>query len=188
MTRILGRDPELYPLYSQGFFTIIPTGEIIQVVDFRYYEKTGYYERILRNKQLLRREKELLRKGMENILGEEKIIINGKNASWRVLDPNIILHDTNHPEIVFHVAIEFEARPGRNVYEEYYEKTVVEYPYTAFWILPGCMKLLDVEASGEIRVTNEGRLLVISVKKGETVDGYEGLIFDNQCHAIPGSQ
>ncbi|MEB3786701.1 MAG: hypothetical protein GSR75_01165 [Desulfurococcales archaeon] len=188
MTRILGRDPELYPLYSQGFFTIIPTGEIIQVVDFRYYEKTGYYERILRNKQLLRREKELLRKGMENILGEEKIIINGKNVSWRVLDPNIILHDTNHPEIVFHVAIEFEARPGRNVYEEYYEKTVVEYPYTAFWILPGCMKLLDVEASGEIRVTNEGRLLVISVKKGETVDGYEGLIFDNKCHAIPGSQ
>jgi hypothetical protein len=160
----------------------MPSGEIIQSVDFRYYEKTGYYERVLKNRHLLWKEKEILRQGMENILREEKIIVNGENVSWRVLEPYIYLHDANSPEIVFHIIIEFKIKPGRNVYEEYYEETVAEYPYTAFWVFPECMKLLDVDASGEVRMIGDGRLLVISVMKGDVVDGYEGLIFDNKCH------
>ncbi|MEB3756432.1 MAG: hypothetical protein GSR79_06185, partial [Desulfurococcales archaeon] len=67
-------EPELIPIGSTGFFTIYQHGEILQAVEYRYYEKTGYYRRILETIELLDREKKILRRGMENVLREERIL------------------------------------------------------------------------------------------------------------------
>ncbi|MCE4614627.1 MAG: hypothetical protein F7B60_03770 [Desulfurococcales archaeon] len=174
-------EPELTPIESTGFFTVYPHGEILQVVEYKYYEETGYYQRVLEDKGLLAREKRLLHRGMENILRGERILINGQQASWNVLQPDIVLLEPNRPVIIFHVSISFNVKDGRNIYEEYYEEAEAEYNYEAYWYLPMCMHVLKVEASGETGVSDDDRLVVIKVSKGEHVEGYESLLFENKC-------
>ena len=174
-------EPELIPIGSTGFFTIYPHGEILQAVEYRYYEKKGYYRRILETMELLDREKKILLRGMENVLREERILVNGREAFWKVLEPDILLLDYNHPIIVFHVSIIFDIMEGRNIYEEYYEETDAEYNYTAYWFFPKCIQVLSVEASGQVKVSDNNRLIIIKVSKGEHVEGYESLLFENKC-------
>jgi hypothetical protein len=172
---------KLIPIGSTGFFTVYPHGEILQIIEFRYYEETGYYQQIMENHDLLEKEKRLLRKGMENVLREERILVNGQETRWKVLEPDIILVDKNHPILVFHVSIFFDIKDGRNIYEEYYEETIAEYDYQAYWYFPTCMSVLNAEASGEITVYNGNRLVVIKASRGDHIEGYESLLFENRC-------
>ncbi|MCE4606608.1 MAG: hypothetical protein F7B59_04655 [Desulfurococcales archaeon] len=174
-------EPELTPIGSIGFFTVYPNGEIFQAVEYRYYEKKGYYRGVLESRELLEREKKILRRGMENILSEERVLINGQEVSWRVFEPDILLPDYQYPVIVFHISMPFSIMKGRNIYEEYYEEAIAEYSYTAYWYFPRCMQALNVEASGQVRVSDNNRLVVIKVSKGDHIEGYESLLFENKC-------
>ncbi|MEB3825212.1 MAG: hypothetical protein LRS47_00915 [Desulfurococcales archaeon] len=177
--------PKLKPIHSTGFFSVYPHGEILQRIVFYYKEDTEFYGRVIRNPRLLAEEKELLRRGMENILDSEEILVNGSKAVWRVMEPDIVLLGSpRNPVLVFHVSIEAPLKPGRNVYEEFFEPEKVGYGYEAYWYFPPCMKALNVEASGHTSLLEEGRLVVIKVEKEAYIEGYESIVFSNNCSQI----
>lgn len=174
-------EPRLIPIHAAAVFYIYP-GEILQVTRFYYLEETGFYDRLLARKgRGLEEELERLKGGMTRVLSEERIVVNGAEAHPIVSNVDIALMGSKRPVFTFHIYVPFQAKSGRNVYENLYEETTTNYPYEAYWTVPPCGRIISIEASGETGVSQDGRIAWIKAAPGIKVEGYESIVFENNC-------
>ncbi len=168
------------PVYGQGFFTI-GKGVIWYTIVFDYIDEEMYYAGLLeRGGGKLREELEMLRANMQRLMDEERVIVNGAETRAEVVGAWVeVRGDPRRPSIVFQSRIPYLARMGRNVYENYYEDTVADYPYTVYWSAMDCVEIESVESSGTVE--HGRRVTVIRVRQGEEITGYESVVFNITC-------
>ncbi|MEB3852106.1 MAG: hypothetical protein LRS49_05980 [Desulfurococcales archaeon] len=166
------------PLYGQGFFNVCAGGVIWYTIVFDYEDREALYSRLLRDPRLAGEEVATLRANMQRFLDEERILVNGSETRARVLHVYIDTRgERRRATAVFTVEIPFRPRPGRNVYEDYYEPERAEYPYTVTWTLPPCASIVSYEMPGRASMPSPS-VLEVRVDAGARIRGYESLVFD----------
>jgi len=165
------------PLYGQGFFHVC-WGVIWYTIVFDYEDPEGEYWRLLSGDDW-RGEVEVLASRMQGFLDEERILINGEEVRAIVDHAYIdVRGERERSTVAFQARIPYRPREGRNTYEDYYEPERAEYPYTVTWIVPACGRIVDYEMPGEARLGGGGRVLEVRVRAGESIPGYESLVFE----------
>ncbi|QGA53360.1 hypothetical protein GFS03_01565 [Sulfolobus sp. E5-1-F] len=159
------------PIFGLGNFVMDKVGNVTQYTFFYYYDPENYYASLTR--EMLDKEMEIVKGNMQNFLDEEKIIINDRSTRAKVVSTDIFLLDITHPVIEFIIVFRGKLRKGVNVYENFYEEEITEYPYEAIWRFPG--KILNVKMKGEITILEN--FLKIKVNKGIKVGGRERIEF-----------
>lgn len=170
---------EPIPIYGQGFFYVHRSGLVDQLIVFDYWDRSGYYERVLANREEYEAEVESLAENMQYYLDQERVSINGVRARPTVTGVEIGLR--GRPElayIVFTIEFRGEVRPGLNVYENVYEEEEAEYEYAVYWFFPERSRVVSVEVGVPYRVDRSGRVLFFRVKPGTIVGGREAIQFE----------
>lgn len=174
-----GEDQILKPVYGQGIFYLFPNGLITYLIIFDYIDpELEYFNLLKNNEDLLDKEIASLKENMQRFLDEEKMLINGKRVKSKVREAWIeIRGDPKRPSIMFLIEMYFEpSLKGRILYEDYYNEETAEYDYTVHWIFPVCIKVLDYNITGYLKL-KQGHL-EIKVKKGSRTSDYESILFD----------
>jgi len=173
----------LTPVYGQGFFTLT-RGAIHYVIVFDYIDDEGEYANLMKRPELIAREEDALRRNMQKLMDEERVVINSLDVKPSVKKASIeIRGDKKRVSITFYTLIPFKPRIGRNIYENFYEPTVAEYPYTVYWIAEPCIRIDSIEGSGNVRI--DDNIAVIRVNRGSKIDGYESVLFTiEECASI----
>ncbi|QPG49487.1 hypothetical protein HFC64_06340 [Saccharolobus solfataricus] len=159
------------PIFGLGNFVMDKLGNVTQYTFFYYYDPENYYVSLPR--EMLDKEMELVKENMQSFLDEEKIIINDRVTRAKVVSTDIFLLDTTHPVIEFIITFKGTLKEGLNVYENFYEEEITEYPYEAIWRFPG--KILNVKMKGQVIILEN--FLKIKVNKGIKVGGRERIEF-----------
>ncbi|MCH4815487.1 MAG: hypothetical protein QXY87_07215 [Saccharolobus sp.] len=159
------------PIFSLGNFVMDKLGNVTQYTFFYYYDPENYYASLTR--EMVNKEIEVVKRNMQSFLDEEKIIINDRLTRAKVVSTDIFLLDITHPVIEFIITFRGKVRKGLNVYENFYEEEVTEYPYEVIWRFPG--KILNVKMKGQISMLEN--FLKIKVNKGVKVGGRERIEF-----------
>ncbi|MEL9908195.1 MAG: hypothetical protein QXP97_00160 [Desulfurococcus sp.] len=169
------REPR--PLYGMGFFHVLKSGWINEVVIFDYHDPDHYYHGLTSDE--LVEEKEALAKNMQFYLDMEEVKLNGKPCFPRVIDVDIGFRGSiEYPYIVFIIVFKGELKPGVNVFEDIYEEETVEYGYRVYWMLPETGRFIEADLGVPYTITGGGRLLVFNVEPGVKVRGYEKIVFE----------
>ncbi|WFO75299.1 hypothetical protein J4526_09600 [Desulfurococcaceae archaeon MEX13E-LK6-19] len=167
------------PIYAQGFFVIHKHGLFNQIIIFDYYDPDNYYYKLLRRKNALAEEKEVLKNNMQYFLDQEKVLINGNESRPIVKDVEIGVR--GRPDlayIIFNIEFYGELTEGVNVYENIYEEEEVEYDYIVQWIIHEKGRFIDAELGVAYELRNNSRLLLFKVPRGTKVGGYEKIVFE----------
>ena len=166
------------PAYAQGFFTVSPTGLVYQIVIFDYYDPESYYYSLIEDEEALTTELEFLKDSMQAMLDQERVTINGVRTKPRVIDVDLGFKGSPvRPYLAFFILFKGDFKNGINVYENWYESEEAEYDFDAYWFFPPKAEVLEVEASGAMEIFGARNILVISVKRGERISGYEKIVF-----------
>ncbi|MCE4599032.1 MAG: hypothetical protein F7C81_02410 [Desulfurococcales archaeon] len=165
----------MIPVYGQGFF-IVTHGLIHYIIVFDYIDEEGEYASLSSKPDLLAKEEDTLRRNMQELMDEERVIINGLDVRPRVENASIeIRENKGRVSVTFYTTIPYRPRIGRNIYENFYEPTQAEYPYTVYWIAQPCIRIEAIESPGE--VTLKSNIAIIKVNRGTKIDGYESVVF-----------
>ena len=167
---------ELRPIHAQGIFNLTLYGEVTQVLIFDYEDRSLYYARLM-DEGDIEAEMESLMENMQGLLDEEEVYINNEITEPTVEDIDIIFRgQLIHPSIIFFIRFSGKLKEGMNIYENRYEATVAEYDYEVYWLMPSGVRILEVQMSGEYEATEN--TLLIWVKKGDQIEGYEKIVFE----------
>lgn len=179
----LGVEPK--PVYGEGFFHISP-GVIYYTIVFDYVASREYSES-LRDPRRRREEEEYARRRMQELMDEERIVINGRDVRAVVDYAGLFFRGgLERHSMVFHIYMEYDPIPdGLNVYENFYPASRAPYPYTVYWVAPPGGEIVEVEGPGRWRRLAGGRIAVITVRRGEWSDGYESVAF-RLTHGLDG--
>ncbi len=165
----------MIPVYGQGFFTI-SYGIINYIIVFDYIDDKGEYRRIMGDRELIAKEENVLRENMQRLMDEERVIINSLEVRPVVEKAFIELRGSGkRVSITFYTSIPFKPNKGRNIYENFYESTIAEYPYRVYWIALPCIKIESIESPGLVIVNDN--ISLIQVDRGTRIDGYESVVF-----------
>ncbi|MEM4971138.1 MAG: hypothetical protein QXE01_07805 [Sulfolobales archaeon] len=164
------------PIYASAFFNVSLDG-IRYVLIFDYIDPAGYYKRILSDKDLLKREVELVTSNMQSFLDEEEILINGGKVGAEILLADIGLRgEPSRAYISFIIEIRCRLKRGINIYENRYEREEFEYDYSAYWIFPRGSKIYEALLGGSVDII--GNIVVVKGSKGDISPGYERIRFE----------
>jgi len=170
------REPK--PIYAQGFFHLRGNGLVDQTIIFDYYDPDNYYHRLLRQRLRLRQELEILKNNMQYYLDQERVLINGVDASPKVVHVEIgVRGKPDLAYIVFLIKFKGELVRGLNTYENIYEEEIVDYDYTVYWIFPENTRVIEAELGVPYNVYSD-RILFFKVPRGTRVGGYEKIVFE----------
>jgi len=166
------------PVYGQGFFFIGLDGRIWYTIIFDYHDpERYYYELLLKGGKRLSDEEAELRSNMQRLMDEEKVSINGERVRPVVERAFVEVRGSpQRPTIVFIVRMDYKPIYGRNVYEDFYEKTRAEYDYTVTWGAPPCGFFESYEGPGSFKI--EDNILRLKVRSGTRISGYESVVFN----------
>jgi hypothetical protein len=118
-----------------------------------------------------------LRSSMQELLRNDRVIVNGRQVAPTVIDVRIEVRGYKRlSSATFHIIIEYDPVEGRNVLEVIYEPTRAEYSYVIDWVVDKCTRIVEVDTDGLVEVT--GRTARVRVRKGEKLRGYESLVFE----------
>lgn len=166
------------PVFGQGVYYIASSGTIFHTVVYEYYDEAKEYYSLLKS-GMHALEEERLKKAMQDLLGNDKVIVNGVQASPRVIDARIESRGYKRlSSATFHILIGYKPLEGRNVLEVFYEPTKAEYSYVIDWIVDKCMTIVELDTDGIVESTE--RTARVRVRKGEKLRGHEALIFDKR--------
>ena len=171
------------PIHGQGFF-YIGLGYIAYYLVFDYIDPLGYYDTVLRDERLYEEETLRLYYGMQELVDQEEVRVNGERVRPKVAMVDIGFRGRrDRVFIVFALRFRAPVRPGRNVYENRYEPEEIEYSYEAYWILPPGSKVLEVDmgTGSEDWDIVGGNVVAIYGRRGGRTGGYEKIVFE-----IPG--
>ncbi|WP_228546746.1 hypothetical protein [Hyperthermus butylicus] len=167
------------PIHGQGFF-YVGYGYIAYYIVFDYNDPLGYYEAVLRNPKLYEEETLKLYYGMQELVDQEEVKVNGERVRPKVAMVDIGFRGrSSRVYIVFALRFRAPIRPGVNVYENRYEPEPIEYDYEAYWVFPPGSRILEVDmgtGSEDWEIVDDN-VLAIYGKRGGRTGGYEKIVF-----------
>jgi len=167
------------PVHGQGFF-YVGYGYIAYYLVFDYMDPMGYYDVVLRDERLFEEEVQRLYYGMQELVDQETVMVNGVRVRPKVVMVDIGFRGRrDRVFIVFAFRFRAPTRPGRNVYENRYEPEPIEYSYEAYWVFPPGSKILEVDmgqGQEEWDIVNDA-VVAIYGRRGGRTGGYERIVF-----------
>lgn len=169
---------EIIPIYAQGFFTVSRKGDFNQIIVFDYHDPIRYYYKILESEEGYNEEMARLETNMQYYLDREEVLINGRQVRPKVRLVDIGFRgDPEHPSVTFLIYFRGRLKRGNNIFENYYEETVLEYDYDVYWIFPPRSKIINVEVQTDYEVLGRGNILAIWGRKNNRIKGFEKITF-----------
>jgi hypothetical protein len=166
------------PIHAHGFFWVSREGNMNQTIIFDYYDEKGYYASLLHKPDEYEQELTKLFHSMQNLLDQEKILINNIKCKPKVLTVSLDHRGLeNLPCISFLITFKGQMKTGLNTYENFYEKGIVEYDYESYWVFPERTKILEVESSIEYEIVNKN-ILIMRAREGDKYSGHEKILFN----------
>ncbi|MCP8320794.1 MAG: hypothetical protein H3Z52_07630 [archaeon] len=168
---------EVEPIHAHGFFWVSREGIVNQTIIFDYYDGKGYYASLLHKPYEYEKEMIKLFYSMQNLLDQEKILMNNIKCKPKVLTVSLDHRGLeNLPCITFLITFKGQIKIGLNTYENFYEKGIVEYDYEAYWVFPKRTKILEVESSVEYEMIAKN-ILIMRARREDRYSGYEKIVF-----------
>ncbi|MCP8307189.1 MAG: hypothetical protein H3Z53_08490 [archaeon] len=166
------------PIHAHGFFWVSREGIVNQTIIFDYYDDKGYYASLLHKPDEYEQEMIKLFYSMQNLLDQEKILMNNIKCKPKVLTVSLDHRGLeNLPCITFLITFKGQTKIGSNKYENFYEKGIVEYDYEAYWVFPQRTKILEVESLIEYEIIAKN-ILIMRARRGDRYSGYEKIVFN----------
>ncbi len=150
-------------------------GSVSQTLVFEYMDETGYYWGI--KEPLLSREKDLLKANMQLFLDEEEVYINDERVFPKVKDVLIYSISPTSVRIIFLIRFAGKLRKGKNVYANFYDEAIAEYPFYAVWYFPENSRVIDAQLGVKYFLDKEKNILYFFVEKGTKIKGKESIVF-----------
>jgi hypothetical protein len=167
---------DVVPVYGQGFFHVAQ-GVIYYTIVYDYLEVDPSIRETLLSYKRRREEERYIVKRLQELMDEERTLINGREVRPVVDAARIELRTKKTHSATIHVRMEYEPIGGKNAYENFYSPTRAPYDYIVYWIAPPGGKILSVDTQGRVEYEADGRIAVISVRRGERLSGYEAVVF-----------
>ncbi|MCE4613779.1 MAG: hypothetical protein F7C07_08145 [Desulfurococcales archaeon] len=163
------------PVFGQGVYYVTSRGTIFHTVIYEYYDEEEEYYSLLKSGHH-RGEERRLKKTMQELLSNDRVVVNGKQVTPQVIDARIETRGyKNLSSTTFHIVMNYEPLEGRNVLEVFYAPVKTEYGYVIDWVLDECMEIIEVETDGIVESSK--KTARVRVKRGERLKGYESLVF-----------
>lgn len=165
------------PVHADSFFSVSRTGEIHERLSYEYIDPEGYYRRVIRDEDLLRKEVEKLADNMQSFLDQERVEINSERVRSRVDYCDIFLKGATEVVSVIYL-IDFAGRfqEGANKIETWLEEEEAPYDFEIIWRFPVGTHIKEIETTLDFEIY--GDLITLWAQEGDEVGGYERMEFD----------
>lgn len=164
------------PRYGYGLFNVDLSGEFRQKILFFYWDPRKELYGLTSRPSDRAREVDSMRRNMQFFVDSERILVNRREVRAKVEHVNVGFLSPKRPYVEFLILFKGELVRGVNVYENYYEREVVEYNYRVVWVFPENSRVLRAELGFPYEVVG-GRMLLFDVTKGVETPGYEVIEF-----------
>jgi hypothetical protein len=165
------------PVHADSFFSVSRTGEVHERLCFEYLDPEGYYRRVLRDEDLLRKEVENLADNMQYFLDLERVEINSERVRSRVDYCDIFLKGSTEVVSVIYL-IDFAGRFHEDInrIETWLEEEEAPYDFEIIWRFPVGTIIKEIETILDFEIY--GDLVTLWAQEGDEVGGYERMEFD----------
>lgn len=165
------------PVHADSFFSVSHSGEIHERLSFEYLDPEGYYRRIIRDDEMLRKEAEKLSANMQVFLDKERVEINSRRVRSRVDYTDIFLKgSTEVVAIVYLIDFGTEFEKKRNKIETWLEEETAPYDFEIIWRFPVGTEIVEIDTQLEYEIY--GDLVTLWAYEDDIVGGYERMVFD----------
>lgn len=164
------------PVHADSFFSVSRSGEIHERLCYEYLDPEGYYRRVLRDEDLLRKEVEKLAGNMQYFLDQERVEINKEQVRSRVDYCDIFLKGATEVVSVIYL-IDFAGRfkEGTNKIETWLEEEEAPYDFEILWRFPVGTHIKEIETTLDFEIY--GDVVTLWAQEGDEVGGYERMEF-----------
>lgn len=177
MVIFLHERSNIIPVHAESYFIVERNGKFNQILKYQYYDPEEYYYTLIHRPREYYKEIKRLYCVMNEVLKEERVLINGKQVKLNVKLVNIDFAGyVDQPYILYYIKFKGPLRKGVNIFEDFYEETVAEYDYEVYWFFPERTKILEVYVDGDFDLVNSNKLFIWA-RKGDKISGYEKIIF-----------
>jgi hypothetical protein len=165
------------PLHADSFFSISGTGEIHERLSYEYADPEGYYRRVIRDENLLKKEVDKLARNMQHFLDLERVEINEERVKSRVDYCDIFLKGPSEVVSVLYL-IDFAGRfkEDTNKIETWLEEETAPYDFEILWRFPVGTRILNVETTLDFDIYDD--IITLWAMEGDDVGGYERMEFE----------
>ena len=165
------------PVHADSFFSVSRTGEVHERLCYDYVDPEGYYRRVIRDENLLKKEIEKLVDNMQHFLDLERVEINGERVKSRVDYCDIFLKGATEVVSVTYL-IDFAGRfqEGANKIETWLEEEEAPYDFEIIWRFPVGTHIKEIETTLDYEIY--GDLVTLWAQEGDEVGGYEKMAFE----------
>ncbi|MFW9834597.1 MAG: hypothetical protein ACFFEK_11415 [Candidatus Thorarchaeota archaeon] len=165
------------PVHADSFFSVSRTGEIHERLCYEYIDPEGYYNRVIRDESLLKKEVEKLAGNMQYFLDLERVEINGERVKSKVDYCDIFLKGPTEVVSVVYL-IDFAGRfhEGKNKIETWLEEEEAPYDFEIIWRFPIGTNIKEIETTLDFEIY--GDLVTLWALEGDEVGGYERMEFE----------
>ncbi|MFW9831240.1 MAG: hypothetical protein ACFFD8_05650 [Candidatus Thorarchaeota archaeon] len=165
------------PLFASSVFSISPTCEVYQVLNYDYLDPDGEYKKILKNEQAFQNETRKLRANMTAFLETEKVYINNHRVEQQIIHVDIGLRGSSDlPYFQWVIQFQGPSQPKKNVLKSDVEEEITEYDIEVLYLFPTGTRITRVITPMEYEIREP--LLLVWARKGDKVGGHEEVTFE----------
>ncbi len=165
------------PVHADSFFSVSRNGEIHERLNYEYIDPEGYYRRVIRDEQLLKKEVEKLADNMQYFLDLERVEINKERVKSRVDYCDIYLKGSSEVvSVVYLIDFAGRFREGVNKIETWLEEETAPYDFEILWRFPVGTRILEIETTLDFEIYED--LVSLWALEGDDVGGYERMEFE----------
>lgn len=164
------------PIFASSVFSISPSCEVYQVLNYDYLDPENVYKTMLENEQAFQDEVKKIRLNMTEFLEAEKVYINDHRVEQQILHVDIGLRGRTDL-VYFQWIIYFRGSPHpvTNVLRSDVEEEVTDYDIEVLYLFPTGTRINDVVTPMEYEIRDS--LLLVWARKGDLVGGHEEVTF-----------
>lgn len=164
------------PIHAESFFSVSSNGEIHERLSFEYLDPDGYYRRVNKDPDLLRREIMKLSTNMQQFLDLERVEINGVRVKSIVNYTDIFLKGASDVVAVVYI-IDFASKfnEGKNLIQTWLEEEEAPYDFEILWRFPVGTQITEIDSLLEYEIYED--LVALWALEGDHVGGYEKMEF-----------
>jgi hypothetical protein len=164
------------PLFASSVFSISPTCEVYQVLNYDYYDPGGTYKKLLEDAKAFQQEVKKIRLNMAEFLAAEKVYINDQRVDQRIVHVDIGLRGSaSVPYFQWVIHFQGSPRSDENSLKSDVEDEIAEYDIEVLYLFPTGTKILAVQTPMEYEIRDS--LLMVWARKGDQVGGHEEVRF-----------
>jgi len=181
---MIGYD-KLIPIHAASIITISKSGWFQDTILYDYVDqnclhpnkKNANYMTYLQHENNYQQEIDVYWSNLQTFLDEETNIINETKVKLNIIDCDIFFHDSAHPYVQWTVEFKGIFHPGINIYENFVEPEILEYPINSKYILESPMEFSEIKSSLSYELQSHNRVVSFSGDKGKKLDAHERLKF-----------